>query len=134
VKQPTRSGAKRRLLGITVLAVIVVGCGSLPLTRPGQTPRPTPTPLPSFDPELTGFDGVVLDEEGNPLADVRLTIIEGRSRGTATTTADGTFFDRGTPGTLRITANLLGYQQEELTVVVAPDEIVEIEIVLVAND
>jgi hypothetical protein len=132
--QPTRSAAKRRLLGIAIIAAIVAGCGSLPLTRPGQTPHPTPTPVPSFDPDLTGFDGIVRDEDGNPLADVRVTIREGGSRGTAKTTADGTFFDRGTPGTLHMTANLLGYQQEELTVIVAPDEIVEIEIVLVADD
>jgi hypothetical protein len=134
VNQPTGSAAKRRLLGIAIMVAIVAGCGSLPLTRPGQTPRPTPTPLPSFDPELTGFDGIVRDEDGNPLAGVRVTIREGGSRGTATTTEDGTFFDRGTPGTLRVTANLVGYQEEELTVVIAPDEIVEIEIVLVAND
>lgn len=126
-------GAKR-LLGLAIVAAMIAGCGSLPLTRPGQTPRPTPTPRPSFEVELTGFDGIVVDEEGNPLADVRVVIVEGGSRGTARTTAEGTFFDRGRPGRLTMTATLEGYEEQELRVVVPPNEIVEVEIVLVAED
>lgn len=127
-------GSRRRLVALLVVAVIVAGCGSLPLTRPGQTPRPTPTPRPTFEVDLTGFDGIVVDEEGNPMPDVRVTIREGGTRGSAKTTAEGTFFDRGRPGTLEITVDHPGYEKQELTVVIPPNEIVEIEIVLVAED
>ncbi len=118
---------------LALAATITAGCGSLPLTRPGQTPRPTPTPAPTFDPELTGFDGLVVDEDGNPIEGVHLVVSEGERRGRAATTRDGTFFSRG-PGEFTITAELEGYETEEVTVIIAPNEIREIEIVLVATD
>lgn len=126
------SRLKRPMLGLALAGLLVAACGSLPLTRPGQTPRPTPTPAPAFDPELTGFDGTVVDEDGNPIQGVHIVVMEGGRRGTAATTAEGTFFSRG-PGEFRVTTRLEGYEPEEVTVIVAPNEIREIEIVLVAT-
>jgi Carboxypeptidase regulatory-like domain len=126
------SEPKRRVLSLALVALITAGCGGLPLTRPGQTPRPTPTPVPTFDPERTGFNGKVVDVDGNPIEGVHLVIMLNSRRGTAATTAEGTFFSHGVVGVAEITASLEGYETEELTVTIVPNEIGEIEIVLVA--
>lgn len=131
-----RLGVSRRTRGLLSLALtgmLLAACGSLPLTRPGQTPHPTPTPVPTFDPELTGFDGLVVDEDGNPIQGVHLVIMLNGRRGTAATTPEGTFFDRGSVGVAEVTARLDGYETEELTVTIVPNEVIEIEIVLVAT-
>jgi hypothetical protein len=121
----------RLVLGILLLvAVVVVGCDT-PLVRPGSTPRPTPSPSPTFVLDETGIDGLVVDEAGEPLAGVSLVFRIGRFRGTAATTDEGTFFDRGTLGEIGITAELEGYEAAETTVTVVPNEIIEVEIVLV---
>ena len=112
---------------------LAAGCGA-PLVRPGSTPRPTPSPSPTFEAERTGFDGIVVDEDGEPIADVRIVLRIGARRGTAFTTAEGTFFDRGNLGEIRLTATLEGYEEAETSVIVVPDEIAEVEIVLVAED
>jgi hypothetical protein len=125
---------KRRILLLALVALATAGCGSLPLMRPGQTVRPTPTPAPTFDEERTGFDGMVVDVDGNPVEGVHLIIMLNGRRGTAATTADGTFFDRGAVGVAEVTARLEGYRTEELTVMLVPNEIIEIEIVLTAAD
>lgn len=126
---------RRSSLAIAVLAasLVVTGCGPM-LVRPGQSFRPTPTPAPTFDPELTGFDGVVVDEAGEPIAGVHIMLRQSGRRGTAATTAEGTFFDRGHPGEIGITASLEGYETAETTVTVVPDEIAEVEIVLAAEE
>ena len=121
------------LSALILVAAIMSGC-TTPLVQPGRTPRPTPSPSPTFQLEQTGIDGRVVDENGEPLAEVRLVLRLGVRRGTAATTADGTFFDRGNLGEIGITASLEGYQTEETTVIVVPDEITEIEIVLVPHD
>ncbi len=123
----------RRFLALALVALVTAGCGSLPLMRPGQTARPTPTPAPTFDEERTGFDGIVLDTNGDPIEGVHLIIMLNGRRGTAATTAEGTFFDRGAVGIADVTATLEGYVTEELTVTLVPNEIVEIEIVLEAE-
>ena len=128
------SEPKRHVLALVLVASVTVGCGSLPLMRPGQTPRPTPTPAPTFDVERTGFDGLVVDTGGDPIEGVHLVIMLNGRRGTAATTADGTFFDRGAVGVAEVTATLEGYVTEELTVTLVPNEIVEIEIVLEVAD
>ena len=93
------SEPKRRVLALALVALVAAGCGSLPLMRPGQTPRPTPTPVPTFDPDRTGFDGKVVDVDGNPIEGVHLVIMLNSRRGTAATTAEGTFFSpRGCRG------------------------------------
>jgi hypothetical protein len=127
------SRRKRGLMGLVLIAMLMAACGGLPLTRPGQTPRPTPTPAPTFDPELTGFDGLVVDEDGNPIEGVHLVIMLNGRRGTAATTPEGTFFDRGSVGVAEITTRLEGYEEEELTITIVPNEIREVEIVLVAT-
>ena len=121
------------LILVLVAAALVTGCDRT-LVRPGTTPRPTPTPAPSFDPSLTGFDGRIVDEAGEPIAGVHITLRLSGRRGTAATTDEGTFFDRGHLGEIGITASLEGYETAETTVTVAPDEITEVEIVLVAED
>jgi hypothetical protein len=121
------------LLILVLVAAIVAGC-TTPLIRPGTTPRPTATPAPTFDPSLTGLDGRVVDERGEPIAGVNLVLRVGGRRGTAATTDEGTFFDRGNLGEIVITASSEGYETAETTVTVAPDEIAEVEIVLVAED
>jgi hypothetical protein len=118
------------MLIVILLASLATGCDRT-LVRPGTTPRPTPTPGPTFDPELTGFDGIVVDEAGEPIAGVHIVLQLGSRRGTAGTTAEGTFFDRGNVGEIGITATLEGYESVETSVTVAPDEIAEVEIVLV---
>jgi hypothetical protein len=130
---PINSRWTRRTLALALVAAVLAGCGSMPLTRPGQTFRPTPSPGPTFDEERTGFDGLVVDEDGNPIEGVHLDVtIFGRT-GSAATTAEGTFFDRGNLGEFTITAELEGFITEEVTIVVVPNEIVEVEIVLVAD-
>jgi hypothetical protein len=121
------------ILGL-VASVGLAGCGPLPLTRPGQTPNPTPTPGPSFDEERTGFDGRVVDQDGEPIAGVHLTLVLPGRRGTAATTDRGTFFGRGVIGDIQITAELDGYETAEETVTVRPNRIAEVEIVLRAED
>jgi len=118
------------LLIVILLAGLGTGCDRT-LVRPGSTPRPTPTPGPTFDPELTGFDGIVVDESGDPIAGVRIVLQLGQRRGTAGTTDEGTFFDRGHVGEIGITATLEGYETVETSVTVVPDEIAEVEIILV---
>ena len=126
-----RRAIRRRswLLTLVLATALTTGC-DLSLVRPGTTPRPTPTPAPSFDPELTGFDGRVVDEAGEPMAGVHIELRQSGRRGTAATTAEGTFFDRGHLGEIGITASLEGYETVETTVIVVPDEIAEVEIVL----
>jgi len=121
------------LLILVLVAAFVTGCDGT-LVRPGTTPRPTATPAPSFDPSLTGFDGRVVDEAGEPIAGVHIALRAGGRRGTAATTDEGTFFDRGHLGDVGITASLDGYETVETTVTVVPDEITEVEIVLNAED
>jgi len=127
------SEPKRRLLVLALMALVAAGCGNLPLMRPGQTARPTPTPAPTFIDERTGFDGLVVDADGNPIEGVHLVIFLNGRRGTAATTAEGTFFDRGAVGVAEISATLEGYETEELTVTLVPNEIIEIEITLMAS-
>ncbi|HET9416517.1 MAG TPA: carboxypeptidase-like regulatory domain-containing protein [Candidatus Limnocylindria bacterium] len=117
------------LLIVILLAGLGTGCDRT-LVRPGSTPRPTPTPGPTFDPELTGFDGIVVDESGEPIAGVHIVLRQSGRQGTAATTAEGTFFDRGHLGEIGISASLEGYETAETTVTVVPDEIAEVEIVL----
>jgi hypothetical protein len=129
-------GLVRRRSGLLILVLataLVTGCDRT-LVRPGTTPRATPTPAPSFDPELTGFDGIVVDESGEPIAGVHIVLRTGGRRGTAATTAEGTFFDRGNLGEIGITASLEGYETVETTVTVVPDEIAELEIVLAPEE
>jgi hypothetical protein len=128
-----RRGHRSGLLGLVLVAATLVAC-SMPLVQPGRTPRPPATPVPTFDAERTGFDGLVLDEDGEPIAGVRLVLSLSGRRGTAATEEDGTFFDRGLIGEIGITASLEGYRTEETTVTVVPNEIAEVEIVLVAED
>ena len=71
--------------------------------------------------------------KGTPIPGVHLVVVEGDRRGTAATTPEGTFFDREGPGEFRITAELEGYETQEVTVIVAPNEIREVEIVLEAT-
>lgn len=126
-----RASIPRRswLLALLLVAALAIGCDRT-LVRPGTTPRPTPTPGPTFDPELTGFDGIVVDEAGEPIAGVHIVLELGGRRGTAGTTAEGTFFDRGSVGEIRITASLEGYETVQTTVTVPPDQIIDVEIVL----
>jgi hypothetical protein len=116
-------------VALLLVAAIAVGCDR-PLVRPGSTFRPTPSPSPTFVLEETGLDGRVVDEAGQPLAGVSLVIRIGRFRGTAASTDEGTFSDRGTLGDMEITASLEGYETVETTVTVVPNEIAELEIVL----
>lgn len=125
---------RRSGLLIVVLLVALLTACSTPLVRPGSTFRPTPSPSPTFVLDETGFDARVVDEAGEPLADVSLVLRLGRFRGTAATTDQGTFFDRGTLGEIEITATLEGYETAETTITVVPNEITEVEIVLVAED
>jgi hypothetical protein len=113
-----------------LLAALVAGCDRT-LVPPGTTARPTPTPAATFDAELTGFDGIVVDEAGEPIAGVHIVLQLGQRRGSAGTTDEGTFFDRGHVGEIGITATLEGYETVETSVTVLPDEIAEVEIVLV---
>jgi Carboxypeptidase regulatory-like domain len=121
------------LVVLLLVAAIVSGCDT-PLVRPGSTPRPTPSPSPTFVLDETGLDARVVDEAGEPLADVSLVLRIGRFRGTAATTDEGTFRDRGTLGEIEITASLEGYETAETTITVVPNEITELEIVLVAEE
>ena len=125
---------RRSGLLIVVLLVALLTACSTPLVRPGSTFRPTPSPSPTFVLDETGFDARVVDEAGEPLADVSLVLRLGRFRGTAATTDEGTFFDRGTLGEIEITATLEGYETAETTITVVPNEITEVEIVLVAEN
>ncbi len=118
------------VLIVLLVAALAMGCDRT-LVRPGTTPRPTPTPAPTFDAELTGFDGIVVDEAGEPIAGVHITLQLGQRRGSAGTTDEGTFFDRGHVGEIGITATLEGYETVETTITVLPDQIAEVEIVLV---
>jgi hypothetical protein len=118
---------------LLVVVAIAVGCDR-PLVRPGSTPRPTPSPSPTFVLDETGLDGRVVDEAGEPLAEVTVQLRIGRFRGSAATTDEGIFRDRGTLGEIDITAELEGYETAETTVTVVPNEVVEVEIVLVAED
>jgi hypothetical protein len=131
---PALAKPMRRLPALALAVTLLVGCGGMPLTRPGQTPRPTPTPAPTFDPDRTGFDGIVVDVDGDPIPGVHLVVWLNGRRGTAATTDEGTFFDRGAVGEAEIIATLEGYETEELTVTLVPNAIVEIEIVLIAVD
>lgn len=126
-------GRRSRAAVPLLAAALLVGCGPI-LVRPGQTPRPTPSPSPTFTLDETGFDAVVVDEAGEPVADVRIQIRIGARTGSATTTAEGTFFDRGNLGLMRITASKQGYVTVETTLTVVPNEVAELEIVLVAED
>ena len=121
------------LLILVLVAALVTAC-STPLVRPGSTFRPTPSPSPTFVLDETGIDALVVDEAGEPLADVSLVLRSGRFRGTAATTDQGTFFDRGTLGEIEITAELDGYETAVTTIAVVPNEITEVEIVLVAEE
>jgi hypothetical protein len=116
---------------LAVAALVTTGCGSLSLVPPDRTPRPTPTPAPTFDAARTGFDGLVVDADGEPIEGVHIVLMSGGRRGTAATTAEGTFSDRGTVGVIEVTAELDGYETEELTITVVPNEIAEVEVVLI---
>jgi hypothetical protein len=135
MERATRVGVARAPTGLALLlgVAVLVAC-STPLVPPGATPRPTATPAPTFDPERTGFDGRVVDERGEPIPGVQLALTLGGRRGSGATEEDGTFFDRGVIGEMSITASLEGYRTEETTVTVVPNEIAEVEIVLVAED
>ncbi len=127
------TGRRSWLLLLVLMAMLLTACGPM-LVRPGQSFRPTPTPAPTFDPELTGFDGLVVDEDGEPIAGVHIQLRQSGRRGTAATTAAGTFFDRGHAGDIGITARLEGYETVETTVKFEPKEIAEIEIVMAATE
>lgn len=122
----------RPLLASILAAGILTGCGPI-LVRPGQTPRPTPSPSPTFTLDETGFDAVVVDEDGEPIPEVRIQIRIGARTGSAETTDEGTFFDRGNLGPMRITASKDGFVTVETTITVVPNEVTELEIVLVAD-
>jgi len=120
------------LAAVALTAIVTVACGPM-LVRPGTTPRPTPSPSPTFTLDETGFEGVVVDEAGEPIAGVRIQLRVGPRTWAAETTAEGTFFDRGNLGDIAIKASKDGYVTVETTVTVVPNEIAEIEIVLVAD-
>jgi hypothetical protein len=131
-----RAGCRsRRLVRFLLLAALAAtpACSS-PLVQPGQTFRPTPSPMPTFDATRTGFDGVVVDDEGEPLAGVRVDLVVAGRRGSAETTDEGEFFDRGLVGEIEITASLEGYRSEEVTITVMPNSVTEVEIVLEPED
>lgn len=123
----------RPLLASILAAAMLAGCGPM-LVKPGQTPRPTPSPSPTFTLDETGFDAVVVDENGEPIAEVRIQIRIGARTGSAETTEEGTFFDRGNLGLMRITASKDGFVTVEKTITIEPNEVTELEIVLVADD
>lgn len=123
----------RPLLATVLVGAVLAGCGQL-LIKPGQTPRPTPSPSPTFTLDETGFDAIVIDEAGEPIPEVRIQIRIGARTGSAQTTAEGTFFDRGNLGLMRITASKEGFVTVEETLTVVPNEVAELEIVLVAED
>lgn len=119
-------------LALVAVALVLAACSS-PLVRPGASFRPTPSPMPTFDPEQTGFDGLVIDGSGEPVAGVHLVLQSGGRRGTAATTDEGTFFGRGVVGEIAITASLEGHETAETTITVAPNEITDVEIVVEAE-
>lgn len=134
VRMAGSSGVRLAGLALAAALVMALSAGCDPLVKPGQTRGPTPSPSPTFELDRTGLEGVVVDEEGEPIAGVKLRFVIGGRHGSATTTPEGTFFDRGTLGEMTITASKEGYVTVETKVTVVPNEITEVRIVLVAED
>ena len=118
------------LLALVLGTALVAGCDRT-LVRPGQSFRPTPRRGAAGAGGGAGGGGVGLDEAGEPIPGVHIVLQLGGRRGTAGTTQEGTFFDRGHVGEIGITATLEGYETAETTVTVVPDEIAQVEIVMV---
>jgi hypothetical protein len=124
---PSHHRPARAALASLLLAGIVAACDTSPPLRASPM-----SPAASVDVEEGGIEGIVVDPEGNPVADAIVTIetVSGGFYGTTRTAPDGTFFTRGVSGDFIITINDLDYQPEIRRVAVEPGQLVTVEITL----
>ena len=128
---PAHAGRRYRAAQPVLLLVFAVAASAC---TPVPQPVPSASPVPSMVREETGINGHVVDEAGAPLADVLVTIESGNFVGEAHTTGDGTFSTRGVVGNFRIQAFELGFATASQIISVAPNQIVEVTLVMVATE
>lgn len=115
------------LLLTCCLAVVPAACVNP--SRPPAASVPPSRPA-SVDLAEGGIEGRVTDASGNPIAGAAVTIETAEFSGTATTTTDGEFRASGVSGEFVITVAMLGYRSAVRRVVVAPGQLVTVELIL----
>ena len=120
-----------RHLAALVLLVVLAACDLV--STPSSSVPPSPTTAPCGPEEVAGggIEGIVVDSEGNSLADVLVFIANADGfTGTAHTTEDGRFSAPDVAGEFQITTTDLDYREEVRRVTVPCGELVEVELVL----
>ncbi len=115
-----------------LVAILLAACdGEQPTATPGgPSPSPAASPAASVDISAGGIEGLVVDPEGNPLADIIITIQTSEFVGDARTTEEGRFSALGVSGEFIITAASLGYRNATQRVHVEPGELVEVTLTM----
>lgn len=97
---------------VLVASLALAACDTLssPSASPTSPPTSPPAACTGADLEASGIDGLVTDEEGNPLNDILVQLDNGAGfTGSARTGEDGAFFTNGVVGRFLITTVDLHY-------------------------
>jgi hypothetical protein len=122
--------AVRRLAPMAALLVLV-SCNGSPAATPSPSPSPEAEPCLGEELERSGFDGVVVDTEGNPVGDILVQLDNGAGFvGDVRTGEDGVFFSRGVVGRFVLTTVDIDYAPVTDFVEVPCGEMVDVELVL----
>lgn len=119
------------LLAALVAAGLLAACdGDQPTPSPSPSASVAASPDASADASAGGIEGLVVDADGNPLADIIITIQTNEFHGDTRTTEDGTFSALGVTGEFVITASSLGYENATQRVEVEPGQLVEVTLTM----
>lgn len=125
-----RSLASRWVAAVAAL-VLVGACEAGPTATPTASPSPAAEPCLGDELAQSGFRGVVVDSEGEPVADILVQIDNTAGfGGSARTGEDGVFFADGVVGTFILTTVDIDYPSVTDAIVVPCGETVELELVL----
>jgi hypothetical protein len=127
-----RRTALTGLLALALAASLAACDGSTSASEsPSATPSASSAPCEPDEIAMSGIDGIVVDADGNPLADISVQIDAGGGfTGDAHTTSDGTFSADGVTGDFVITTIDIAYDPVTRRVSVPCGETVEVELVL----
>ncbi len=132
--RPSSTGRNVQTGKFTIGLILVIGmfsgCVAEGTTNtavgPGDQEIPTVAPPAQFDDTTGAVEGIVLDEEQQPIAGAQVGLLQPSSNLSITTTADlsGRFtFSQVTPGTYQLFAQQLGFETAARSVTITAGEV-----------
>ena len=111
--------------------LLLVACDATPSATPSPSPSPEAEPCLGEELARSGFDGVVVDTNGDPVGDILVQLDNGAGFvGDVRTGEDGVFFSNGVVGRFILSTVDIDYAPVTEVIEVPCGETVEVELVL----